>query len=56
MLDPELWQGYRAVMRSFVRIPAWREWLDANRDKVTEHLFTELAAQEPGPRTSPASA
>ena len=49
MLDPELWQGYRAVMRSFARIPAWREWLDSNRDKVTDRLFAELASREHEP-------
>lgn len=47
MLDPELWLGYRAVMHSFTRIPAWREWLDANRDKVTDRLYAELSSQDP---------
>jgi len=43
MLDPELWPGYRAVMRSYVRIPAWAEWLESNRDLVTDRLYIELA-------------
>lgn len=48
MLDPELWLGYRAVMRSYTRIPAWREWLESNREKVTGRLYVELAEPKPG--------
>jgi len=43
MLDPELWLGYRAVMHSYARIPAWRDWLEANRELVTGRLYAELA-------------
>lgn len=51
MLDPGLWLGYRAVMHSFVRIPAWREWLDSNRDKITPQLYSELTLTPPQQRT-----
>lgn len=47
MLDPELWPGYRAVMHTYVNIPAWREWLESNRDMVTTGLYAELAVPKP---------
>jgi hypothetical protein len=43
MLDPELWEGYRRVMHNYARIPAWAEWLRANRDLFTHWLYEELA-------------
>jgi hypothetical protein len=46
MLDAEMWLGYRAVMHAFTRIPAWRQWLDANRDKVTARLYDELTVAQ----------
>ena len=39
--------GYRTVMHSYARIPAWREWLETNRDMVTSRLYAELAPTEP---------
>lgn len=47
MLDSELWLGYRAVMLYYSSIPAWREWLESNRDKVTDRLYGELTRNAP---------
>lgn len=46
MLDPELWLGYRAVMRSYAGIPAWREWLESNPEMITPRLYAELTGTQ----------
>ncbi len=43
MLDSEMWEGYRQVMHNYARIPAWAEWLRANRGLFTPWLYEELA-------------